>query len=81
MARIPLTDSIQELATFWQHHDVTDFGDQLEEVPGPVFQRAYVVGVSLTGDEHDALRKAATLRGLDEAELIHEWVREKLRRT
>ena len=76
--KIPKTDSIQELATYWQHHDVTDFEGELEEVPGPVFQRAHVVGVPLTGDEHQALRDAAASRGIDEAALIHEWVKERL---
>jgi hypothetical protein len=79
MPKIPTTDSIQELATFWQRHDVTDFEDDLEEVPRPVFQRAYVVGVPLSGDEHQAVRDAAASRGLDEAALIREWVKEKLR--
>jgi len=79
MPKIPTTDSIQELATFWQRHDVTDFEDDLEEVPRPVFQRAYVVGVPLSGDEHQAVRDAAASRGLDEAALIHEWVKEGLR--
>ena len=79
MPTIPKTDSIQELATFWQGHDVTDFEDDLEEVPRPVFQRAHVVGVPLSGDEHQAVRDAATSRGLDEAALIHEWVKERLR--
>ena len=79
MPKIPTTDSIQELATFWQRHDVADFEDDLEEVHQPVFQRAYVVGVPLSGDEHQAVRDAAASRGLDEAALIHEWVREKLR--
>ena len=77
---MPKTDSIQELATFWQRHDVTDFENELEEVPGPVFQRAHVVGVPLTGDEHQAVRHAAASRGIDEAALIHEWVKERLRR-
>jgi hypothetical protein len=36
----PTTDSIQELAAFWQQHDVTDFEDELKEVAQPVFQRA-----------------------------------------
>jgi hypothetical protein len=58
---------------------VTDFEDELEEVREPVFQRAHVVGVPLTGDEHQAVRDAATSRGLDEATLIREWVKEKLR--
>ncbi len=77
--QIPTTDSIHELAAFWQRHDVTDFEHELEEVPAPVFQRAYVVGVPLTGDEHQAIRDAAATRGVDEAALIHEWVKEKLR--
>ena len=79
MPPIPRTDSIEELATFWQCHDVTDFENELEEVSEPVFQRAYVVGVPLTGDEHQAIRDAAASRGLDEAALIHEWVKERLR--
>lgn len=36
---IPKTDSIQELAAFWDTHDVTDFGDELAEVAAPVFER------------------------------------------
>ena len=77
-SKLPGTDSIQELSVFWQHHDVTDFEDELEEVPGPAFKRAHVVGVPLTGVEHQALRDAAASRGIDEAALVHEWVKEKL---
>ena len=79
MPKIPTTDSIQELATFWQGHDVTDFESDLEEAPRPVFQRTYVVDVPLSGDEHQAVREAAASRGLDEGALIHEWVKERLR--
>ncbi len=41
MARtdIPQTDSIQELAHFWDMHDLTDFEGELEEVSEPVFKR------------------------------------------
>ncbi len=77
--KIPTTDSIQELATFWQHHDLTEFENELEEVSGPVFRRAHVVGVPLTEDEHEAIRDAAASRGIDESALIREWVKEKLR--
>jgi hypothetical protein len=80
MAKLPTTDSIQELAAFWQRHDVIDFEDELEEVGQPVFQRAHVVGVPLTQAEHQAIRDVAVGRGLDEASLIHEWVKEKLGR-
>jgi len=80
MAKLPTTDSIQELGAFWQRHDVTDFEDELEEVVELVFQRAHVVGVPLTQAEHQAIREFAVGRGLDEASLIHEWVREKFGR-
>jgi hypothetical protein len=81
MAKLPKTDSIHELAEFWQCHDVTDFEDEPEEVSGLLFQRAHVIGVPLTGDEHQAVRDAAASRGIDEAALIHEWVKERLRHT
>lgn len=37
--KLPKTDSIQELAEFWDTHDLTDFEDELEEVHEPIFQR------------------------------------------
>lgn len=78
MPKIPKTDSIEELATFWQRHDLTDFDDELEEVSGSVFQRAHIIGIPLTGDELQAVRDAAASRGMDEAALIHEWVKERV---
>lgn len=36
---LPQTDSIQELAQFWDASDLTDFEDELEEVTEPVFER------------------------------------------
>jgi predicted DNA binding CopG/RHH family protein len=79
MEQLPTTDSIKELAAFWQHHDVTDFEEDLEEVTEPVFQRRRVVGIPLTEDEHQAIRGAAAARGVDEGTLLREWVRERLR--
>lgn len=80
--KIPETDSIRELAEFWDTHDLTDLEDQMEEVSGPVFARpkANAVTVSLNPDEHKAIRRMAASRGLGEAELIREWVQEKLHR-
>ena len=36
-SRLPKTDSIKKLAEFWDSYDLTDFGDELEEVAEPVF--------------------------------------------
>ena len=30
---------LEELAEFWDTHDITDFEDELEEVKEPVFER------------------------------------------
>ncbi len=40
--QIPQTDSIEELAHFWETHDLTDFESELEEVTEPVFERGRV---------------------------------------
>ena len=38
--KIPQTNSLQELAQFWDTHDLTDFEDELEEVmAGDIFEK------------------------------------------
>ena len=76
--KIPQADSIQELAQFWDTHDLTDFEDQLDEVGKPVFERASVVKVHLQPDEADAVKKIARSKGMDNADLIREWVLERI---
>lgn len=75
---MPQTDSIQELARFWDTHDLTDFEDQLEEVSEPVFEREAVVKIQLEPDEIEALNEIAKARGVGSADLIREWVLEKI---
>ena len=75
---IPQTDSIQELASFWDTHDLTDFEDQLEEVTEPVFEREAVVEVKLEPQEIEALNEIAKSKGVGCADLIREWVRERI---
>ena len=76
--QIPKTDSIDELARFWDTHDLTDSLDELAEVSSPVFERSAVVPVPLTSMEHDALKKLAGIEGVDESALIHTWIKERL---
>lgn len=45
--QIPQTDSIAELAEFWDSHSVADFDDQLEEVTEPVFDRESLTTIYL----------------------------------
>ncbi|HEX3130896.1 MAG TPA: CopG family antitoxin, partial [Thermoanaerobaculia bacterium] len=37
--KIPDTDSIEELARFWDTHDATDYNEEFEEVTEPLFER------------------------------------------
>jgi hypothetical protein len=46
-SKLPKTDSIQELAEFWDTHDLTDFEEELEEVAEPVFVRGTAIKVPL----------------------------------
>ena len=75
---LPQTDSIQELAQFWDTHDVTDFEDELEEVTEPVFERRTVIALDLESAEAGAVKKLAQSKGVADAELIRGWVREKI---
>jgi len=78
IANIPRTDSIQELAHFWDRHDLTDFEDQLEEVVEPVFEPEAVINVVLGPDEIEALNELAKSKGVGSSDLIRQWVREKI---
>jgi hypothetical protein len=76
--QLPATDSISALARFWDSHDVTAFEDELEEIGETAFVRGEAIPVPLTPAERDAVRRMAAARGVAEAVLIHEWVKEKL---
>ena len=75
---LPKTDSIQELAQFWDTHDLTDFEDELTEVTEPIFERRTVIALDLEPAEADAVKKIAESKGVADAELIRGWVREKI---
>lgn len=78
-ARLPDTDSIDELAKFWDSHDLTDFEDQLDEVAEPVFRYGQKgIPVPLEPDEIAAAERVARAEGRDLANLLHGWIAEKL---
>jgi predicted DNA binding CopG/RHH family protein len=76
--RLPQTDSIQELARFWDTHDLADFEDELEEVQDPVFARETLVKIRLLPEEVEAVKRLARSRGIGCTDLLREWVSEKL---
>ena len=76
--KLPQTDSIQELAQFWDTHDLTDFEDQLEEVTEPVFERSSLVKVQFEEQDIERVKEVARIRGIQYTDLIREWVLEKV---
>ncbi len=76
--KIPQTDSIHELARFWDTNDLTDFEEQLEEVAEPVFERETVVQVHLPTKDAETIESIARSKGLNPGELIRGWIMEKV---
>ncbi len=77
---IPQTDSIEELAKFWDTHELTDFEDQMEEVTAHIFERKKetVLEIHLKPNEVEAVKNIAKSKGVGNESLIREWVLEKL---
>jgi predicted DNA binding CopG/RHH family protein len=79
--RLPKTDSIRELADFWDTHDVTEFEAELEEVNERVFERDADITIRLPADDANAVHAMARSRGIGDSELIREWVLDRLHAT
>ena len=78
LKHLPKTDSIEELAKFWDSHDLTEFGDELQEMTEPVFERDTTFTLRLQPSQAAAVRRAAESKGFGEAKLIETWVIEKI---
>jgi predicted DNA binding CopG/RHH family protein len=76
---IPITDSIEELANFWDNHDLTEFEDQLEIVNEPVFIKNTKVEITLQIQELETIKKIAEFKEVNYIDLIREWVLEKVK--
>jgi hypothetical protein len=76
--QLPQIDSIRELAKFWDEHDLTDFDNELEEVSESVFQLENALTVPLRSADAEAVHEIAKSKGLTDAELVQQWVREKI---
>ncbi len=79
-AKLPITDSIQELARFWDAHDLTDFEGELEEATEPVFVSDDSISLRLSSRDAKAVRRLAESKGISQAKLIQEWVLQELGR-
>jgi hypothetical protein len=75
---IPKSDSIRELAEFWETHDFTDYEDQMVRVEEPVFEKGKSVKVRLGSKAKKIVKGIAHAKGVKEADVIQEWIREKI---
>jgi hypothetical protein len=78
--KLPRTSAVKKRARFWDTHDLTDFETELEEVTEPVFAHGTPIHIHLDPTDADSLRRIAAAKGISEAELIRDWVRQRLAR-
>ena len=76
--KIPKTDSIREMADFWDTHDLTDFEAEMQEVTEPVFEREKVVQIHLPTKDAETVESMARSQGLNPAELMRTWIIERV---
>ncbi len=74
--KLPHTDSISELARFWDNHDVTEFENELEEVPG---DEGVDFVVNLTKPQGERLKEVAKSTGVGVSVLLHDWISQHLK--
>jgi hypothetical protein len=72
---LPQTDSIAELAAYWDSHDLTDHEAELEEVANPLTSQN-VIEVSLNESQMASAQQIADSRGITLPALIQQWVGE-----
>ena len=75
---LPKTDSIRELAEYWDSHDLTEVEQDLEEVSEPVFVREASIKVPLDAHEAEEVERMARAKGVSPEELVHAWVTQKV---
>lgn len=79
---LPVFESAEEEAAFWDSHSVADYWDQLEPVNEPVevVPKKRLLSVRLAQSDLEALRRAAARYGLGTGTLARVWILERLRR-
>jgi hypothetical protein len=75
---LPQTDSIEELAAYWDAHDITDHEEELEEI-ADAFEKKTVVQVPLDTEQAESAGKIAKAQGITLPALIQQWVGEHIR--
>jgi len=74
--KIPEFKTIEEMARFWNSHDISDFKDQLIEVKEPIFEKmkSRIILLTLDSEQYDKLKKIAHQKKLNTISLLNKWV-------
>jgi hypothetical protein len=76
--KIPRTDSIKELAKFFETHDTTEIEDEVHEVTGPIALPRNSILVNLEARQAAAVKKLAKAEGISEEQLVCKWILQQL---
>ena len=74
--KIPEFTTLEDMAQFWDSHEITEFEDELREVREPIFdhlQRRAII-VMLDAEQYTLLNSIAEQEHLNAMSLVHEWV-------
>ena len=72
--RIPRTDSIKELAKFFETHDSTEISDEVHEVSGPIAIPRNSIFVQLEPGQAAAVKKLAKSQDISDEQLVRQWI-------
>ena len=74
--KIPRFQTQEDMAEFWDSHEITDFEDELIEVKEPVFEylQKRAITVMLDEEHYALLNRIAEQQHLNRVSLVNEWV-------
>ena len=73
---IPEFETLEEMAIFWDTHELTEFEDQLVEVHEPIFDHlsSRFMTVILDEKHYEMLKKIADQEQRNTTILLNEWI-------
>ncbi|NIR52442.1 hypothetical protein GWO43_27830 [candidate division KSB1 bacterium] len=77
-SKLPEIQSLEELADFWDEHQLTDFYEEFVEVPDVNVNIEGRTYVHVTTKMYEALSQIAEKKGVGVEQLIRLWVEEKI---
>ena len=81
MNKLPQFESLDELVTFWETHDFTDYVEEMEEIDFNTLSAAgATLRITLSPEPLARLAEIADRRGVSPNSLAQGWIEERLKR-